>query len=156
MLIAFFDVHEIVNAEFLPQGQTINQLINKNILRCLMRSVREKRRELWKTRSWLLHHDNAPAHNALGIWEFLAENSIAVLEQPLYSPNLASCDFFLFPKLKEVIKGARFFDLEAKTAVTRELRAIPEEFIQDCVEAWPRRSKKCIRAQGDYFEGDML
>ena len=24
LLIAFFDVHEIVHAEFLPQGQTIN------------------------------------------------------------------------------------------------------------------------------------
>ena len=62
----------------------------KNILRRLMRSVREKRRELWETRSWLLHHDNAPAHNALGIQEFLAKTKIAVLEQ-------TPCDFFLFP-----------------------------------------------------------
>jgi len=85
-----------------------------------MRSVREKRRELWETRSWLLHHDNAPAHNALGISEFLAKNNIVVLEQPLYSPDLAPCGFFLFPKLKEVIKGARFQDLKAiETAVTR-------------------------------------
>jgi len=67
MLIAFFDVHGIVHAEFLPQGQTINQHDYKNILRRVMRSVREKRRELGETRSWLLHHDNAPAHNALGI-----------------------------------------------------------------------------------------
>ena len=59
-----------------------------------MRSVREKRRELRETRSWLLHHDYAPAHNALGIWELLAKNNIAVQEQPLYSPDLAPCDFF--------------------------------------------------------------
>ena len=65
MLIAFFDVHEIIHAEFLPQSQTINQHIYKNILQRLMRSVREKRRELWETRSWLVHHENAPAHNAL-------------------------------------------------------------------------------------------
>ena len=71
MLIAFFDVHGIVHAEFLQRGQTINQHVNKNILRCLMRSVWEKRRELWETRSWLLHHDNAPAHNALVIGSFL-------------------------------------------------------------------------------------
>ena len=64
MLITFFDVHGIVHAEFLPQGQAINQHVYKNILQHLTRSVREKRRELWKTRSWLLHHDNAPAHNA--------------------------------------------------------------------------------------------
>jgi len=59
-------------------------------------------------KSWLLHHDNAPAHNALGIWEFLAKYNIAVLDQPPYSPDLAPCDFFLFSKLKEVIKGTRF------------------------------------------------
>ena len=44
---------------------------------------------------------------------------IAVLEQPPYSPDLALCDFFLFPKLKEVIKRTRFQDSEAiKIAVT--------------------------------------
>ena len=73
-------------------------------------------------RSWLFHHDNAQVHNALEIREFLAKINIAVLEQPPYSPDLAPCDFFLFPKLKEVIKGTRFQDLEAiKTAVLREL-----------------------------------
>ena len=76
-----------------------------------------ERRKLWETRTWLLHHDNAPAHNALGIREFLAKHNIAVLEQPPYSPDLAPCDFFLFPKLKKVIKGTRFQDSEAiKTA----------------------------------------
>ena len=87
-----------------------------------MLSVREKRRELWETRSCLLHHFNAPAHNALGIRKLLAKNNIAVLEQPPYSPDLVPCNFFLFPKLKEVIKGTRFQDSKAiKTAVTREL-----------------------------------
>ena len=92
-----------------------------------MRSVKEKRRELRETRSWLLHHDNAPAH-VLGIREFLATNNIGVLEKQPYSPDLAPCYFFLFPKLKKVIKGTCFQNSEAiKIAVTRELRAIPEE-----------------------------
>ena len=111
-----------------------------------MRSVREKRTEMWETRSWLLHHDNTPAHNALGIREFLAQNNISVLEQPPHSPDLAPCDFFLFPKLKEVTKGTRFQDSEAnKTVVTRELRAISKESFQECVEARQRRLKKCIQ-----------
>ena len=157
MLIAFFDVHGIVHAQLLPQGQTINRHVYKKILRRLMRSVREKRRELLQTRSWLLHHDNAPAHNALGIRECFAKNSMALLEQPTYSPDLAPCHFFLFPKLKEVMKETRFHDSEAiKTAVTRELRAIPEESFQEWVEVWQRRLEKCIRAQRDYFEDDML
>ena len=131
----FFGVHGIVHVDFLSQGQTINQHVYKNILRRLICSVREKRRELCETRSWLLHHDNAPAHNAWGIREFLDKNNIAVLEQSPYSPDLALCDF-LFPKLKEVIRGTRFQDSEAiKSAVRRELQVIPEESFQECVEA---------------------
>ena len=62
----------------------------------------------------------------MGIREFLAKNNIAVLEQPRYSPDLAPCDFFLFPKLKEVIKGTRFQDSDAiKTAVTRKAPSDP-------------------------------
>ena len=93
----------------------------------------------------------------MGIREFLVKNNIVVLEQPLCSPDLAPCHFLLLPKLKEVIKETRFQDSEAiKTAETRELQAILEESFQECVEAWQRRLEKCIRAQGDYFEGDML
>ena len=86
MLITFFDVRGIVHSEFLPQGQTINQQVYKEILWHLLRSVREKRQELWQDKSWLLHHDNTPAHNALSLQQFLAEKNTAILEQPPYSP----------------------------------------------------------------------
>ena len=92
-----------------------------------MRSVHEKRRELYEKKSWLLHRDNTPVHNALSIREFLAKNNIAVLEQPPYSPDLAPCDFFLFLKLKGVMKGTSFPDVQAiERAVTKEFRAIPK------------------------------
>ena len=66
-----------------------------------------------KKSSWFLHHDNAPACNALSICEFLAKNNINVLNQLPYSLDLAPCNFFLFPKLKEVIKGMHFEVVEA-------------------------------------------
>ena len=43
MLITFLNVRGIIHSEFLPQGQTINQQVYKEILRLLLRSVREKR-----------------------------------------------------------------------------------------------------------------
>ena len=41
-----------------------------------------------------------------------------------------------------------------KRAVTMELRGIPEESFQQCIEAWQRRMEKCIRFKVDYFEGE--
>ena len=76
----------------------------------------------------------------LSIRQFLAEKNLAVLEQPPYSPDLAPCAFFLFPKLKEIIKGTCFEGVEAiKRALTTELRVTPEESFQQCKEAWQRR-----------------
>jgi hypothetical protein len=55
--------------------------------------------------SWILHHDNTPAHTALSVRELLASKQITVLEHSPYSPDLASNDFFLFPKIKAILKG---------------------------------------------------
>ncbi len=122
-----------------------------------MRSVRERRRDLWENNTWVLHHANAPAHSGLSIRQVLAERTVPTLEQPSDSPDLAPCDFFLFPKLKGVIKGTRFPDVEAiKRAVTTELRRIPEEAFRGCIEAWKKRMDKCVRLERNYFEGDKL
>uniref|UniRef100_A0A4W6DFL3 Mos1 transposase HTH domain-containing protein n=1 Tax=Lates calcarifer TaxID=8187 RepID=A0A4W6DFL3_LATCA len=37
--------------------------------------------------------------------QFLAPKQITVVHHPPYSPDLALCDFFLFPKIKSVLKG---------------------------------------------------
>jgi transposase len=70
--------------------------------------VRKKRPELWKKKSWILHQDNAPAHNALAVKQFLADKCISVLEHPPNSPDFAPCDCYLFPKLKLALKGIHF------------------------------------------------
>jgi transposase len=94
-----------------PEDHTVNQVYYKEVLTTLREWVRRKRHELWKNGSWILHHDNAPAHNALSlktVKTFLAKHKIPVLEHPPYSPDLAPCDFFLFPKIKSALKGTRF------------------------------------------------
>jgi hypothetical protein len=60
----------------------------------------------------LLHHDNALSHTSVLTQQFLAKQEIAVIHHPLYSPDLASCDFFLFPKMKLKLKGRRFDTVE--------------------------------------------
>jgi hypothetical protein len=40
--------------------------------------------------------------------EFVTNNNVVTIPHPPYSPDLAPCDFALFPKLKMKMKGWRF------------------------------------------------
>ena len=55
-------------------------------------------------KSWILHHDNTPTHTVLSVRELLATKQITMLEHHAYSPDVATGDFFLFPKVKEILK----------------------------------------------------
>jgi len=92
MLLSFFDIRGIVHYEFVPIGQTVNQVYYLEVLERLHEKVRKKRPELFANNSWILHHDNAPAHTALSVREFLATKQITVLEHPAYSLDLAPSD----------------------------------------------------------------
>jgi len=102
-----------------------------------------------------LHQDNAPAHNALSVKQFLANKNITVLEHPLYSPDLALCDFCLFPKIKSMLKGNHFVSVEHVKAKTAEiLNCLTEHDLRDCFEHWQHRMQLCVNPEGNYFEGD--
>ena len=64
-LTVFFDYRGVVHQEFLPYGRTVNKEYYLVVMRRLREAIRRKRPELWKNNSWLLHHDNAPAHSSL-------------------------------------------------------------------------------------------
>ena len=75
---------------------------------------------------------------------------IKTIPHPSYSPDLASCDFWLFPKLR----GCRYETIEEmKAAVTKVIDTLTQE---DFHEAFQKLLEwyKCIAAGGDYFEGD--
>ena len=154
MLINFFDHQEMVHHEFLPQGQTVNQHFYKEVLTRLVNKLRQNRRATWAGKTWILHYHNAPAHTALCVKQFLVSKEITTLHHPHYSPDLAPCDFFLFPKLKGILKGKRFQGVEdIKTSITRHLKTITKEEFSQCFKVWSKRMEKCIRAKGEYFEG---
>ena len=69
-----------------------------NVLRRLREDIWRKRPELWRAGNWLLHDDNTPSHRALAMREFLSHNNITTFPHPPYSPDLAPCDFSLFPR----------------------------------------------------------
>lgn len=136
------------------QGTTVNYEYYKGLLQRLRNDVRRKRPEKWAN-GFLLHHNNAPCHTSLLIREFLAEKQVPVCPHPPYSPDLAPCDFWLFPKMKTVLKGKRFDTIpDIERATTEQLKALPKEAFQKCFQSWNQRWAKCIASQEEYFEGD--
>ena len=89
MIIVFFDSCGIVHKEFVPPGQTVNHALYKDVLERLQKWVQRVHRDI--ADDWVLQHDNAPAHTALSIREFLAKKNIPIIPHPPYSPDLVPC-----------------------------------------------------------------
>jgi len=85
--------------------------------------------------------------NLYDVWEFLAQNNITTHPHPPYSPVLASCDFFLFSKLKPTSKDINFGTVEnIQATATRALSNISSEDFLHCYEEWQQRWNRCIRS----------
>ncbi|UYV75886.1 hypothetical protein LAZ67_13001676 [Cordylochernes scorpioides] len=140
LLTVFSDCRGVVHHEFFPQGRAVNKEYYLQVMRNLREAIRQKRPDLWKNKNWLLHHDNAPAHTSLLVRDLLAKNNTLMMPQQPYSPDLAPCDFFLFPKLKRHMKGRRYATLdEIKTASKEELKKIlKKKYFLKCFEDWKK------------------
>ena len=80
---------------------------------------------------------------------------IKTVSHPPHSPDLAPCDFCLFPKLKEKLRGCRYETIEEmKEAVKMVIDTLTQGDFHGAFEKLLERHKKCIAAVGDYFEGD--
>ena len=97
MHMIFFYRDSLVYDHAVPRHTTVTSSYYSNVLRSsLLRHLRMKRPGKVET-GWVLHHDNAPAHTARLTQECLRELNVNVLPHPPYSPDLAPCDFWLFP-----------------------------------------------------------
>jgi histone-lysine N-methyltransferase SETMAR len=86
---------------------------------------------LWAEKNLILHYDNAPSHSALIVREFFAKNDMITMNHPSYSPCLAPYDFFLFRKVKTIIQGEHFGDVEnIKREMMRRLKNLTSQHLK--------------------------
>ena len=82
MLITFFDAKGLIHHEFVPEGQTVTQYFYRDVLGRLFEKMRKKRSDLWKSKEFLLLHDNARPHVALSVNQFLSKKGVTVMPHP--------------------------------------------------------------------------
>jgi histone-lysine N-methyltransferase SETMAR len=112
-----------VHKEFFPPGETVNGNFYCDVLRRLQENFRRKLLVKWRNNSWALalHHDITSAHTSLLVLQLLTSTKTTVIPHSPYSPDLAPCDFSLFPKMKLKLKGRYFESTEEMQAESQDV-----------------------------------
>jgi hypothetical protein len=69
------------------------------------------------------------------VQEELPKQQVTVLPHHPHSLDLAPCDFFFFPRLKEKLRGRQFLSAKEMVAATREAAwELPANIFQQCFQ----------------------
>ena len=101
-----------------------------------------------------LRHDNASSHKVAIVREYLKQEKVVELPHPPYSPDLAPCEFFLFPRLKNHLAGRKCQTRKnLGPAIFQRLNSIARKDYENAFIYWIKRLKLCVSHGGEYFEG---
>ena len=100
-----------MHKEFVPEEKTVHAEFYKGEMDRLLKHIQRVCPAAFCSRDFFLLHDNAPAHRAASICQFLTPKNVTTLYHPPYSPDLSLLDYFVFPKLKMKLKGFHFADV---------------------------------------------
>lgn len=155
MFAVFFGASGPVAAVMVPNGQNVNaKFYSDVVLPQVIATLEKSQPSRLQTGRILLHHDNASSHTAALTTNFLKQQRIRTIRHPPYSPDLAPCDFWLFPKLAERMAGRKFErSQDLAHCINAELRALHTSEYRAAFESWIHRHQKCIERGGEYFEG---
>ena len=96
-----------------------------------------------------------PGQCTILVTDYLTKMGIKTVPHSPYSPDLAPCDFLLFPKLKEKLRGCRYETIEEmKETVMKVIEKLTQEDFHGALQSLLEWCNKCIAAEGDYFKGD--
>ncbi|KAI6659446.1 Transposase [Oopsacas minuta] len=136
-----------------PKRSDIHRII---LRRCGVPEVEKlylKHRPKTGTRGLKILHDNARPHKSWTVRRKINDMDMHEVSHPLYSPDIAPCDFWLFRKLKDNLSGREFEDqLSLGRAIYRYLVVIPKDEYRKTFENWIKRLNSVVAYKGDYFE----
>ena len=144
-------VRKSIHNSWVSTGQTVNKEYYVEVLREFRKRFHQKRPALFKSSHWHFHQDNAPVHYSILVTDYLTKMGVKIVPHPPYSPDLAPCDFWLFPNLT----GCRYETIEEmKEAAIKVIGTLSQEDSHGALQKLLEQYNKCIAAGGDYFEGD--
>ena len=150
----FFDSKSLVLQIPVPKGSSVTGKLYRESFFTQLFDFYQKRRPCTGVHGIKLLHDNAPAHKSAMVQEYLKESGLDVLDHPSYSPDLSPRDFWLFPRLKEILAGHSFESRCGIGSVVYQcLQHIPKEGYLATFRKWVDRCKMCVEADEAYFEG---
>ena len=121
-----------------------------DILRLFRDAVRRIRPPKWRTHSWFLLHDNAPAHQLDLVKDFLTMNNVTKPKNHQHSSDLAPVDFYLFSRLKSALEWRGFcYYTDIIRNATEELKRFLQNGSHECFKQLDSRWHDCIVVQGD-------
>ena len=145
----------MIYMHWVPTEQTVNKEYYVEVLREYRKRFLGKRLALFKSGLWHFPQNNTPVHNSILVTDYLTKMGIKTVPQPPNSPDVHPCDFWLFLKHKEKLRGCRYETIEEmKEAVTKVIDTLTQEDFHGAFKKLLERYNKYIAAAGDNFEGD--
>lgn len=124
----------------------------------LSRALREKRPEYEQRHDKvILLHDNARPHVmqkvAKVVKKYLETLKWDILPHPLYSPDIAPSDYWLFRRMQHDLAGHRFTSFaEIENWLLTWIASKDETFFRDGIRKLPERWAKVVASDGQYFD----
>ena len=100
LMIPFFNSTGMIYMHWVPTGLTVNKEYYVEVLREFRKRVLGKMPTFFKSGLGHFNQDNVPVHNSILVTDYLTKIGIKTVPQPSYRPDVAPCDFCLFPKLR--------------------------------------------------------
>jgi histone-lysine N-methyltransferase SETMAR len=87
------------------------------------------------------------------MFPILDPQNVTTLYHPLFSPDLSPPDYFMFPNLKNILKGLNFTVVaEIQEAITNELKKVQQKEFSAVFQKLYDPTKTCVHGNAAYFE----